>query len=86
MEVKIFWQDKCPNCPAAKDLVRLVMSGSEVSVKEYNINNVDGMAEATFYGVMGTPTTIVVDDDDSEIISWRSQIPDKTQLSEVIQN
>ena len=89
MIVKLFWQEKCPNCSAAKTMVNSVVSGNGtkgIMVKEFDIDNVDGMAEASFHSVMGTPTTIIVDDNDSEIISWRSQIPDKSQLMEVIQN
>ncbi|NOQ38463.1 hypothetical protein GQ472_06270 [archaeon] len=86
MEVKIFWQDNCPNCSPAKLVVHDVMEDMGLKVKEFNVNDVEGMSEAAFHAVMGTPTTIVVDSDDSEIISWRSQIPSREELIDAIKN
>jgi len=62
------------------------MKDMGLKVKEFNVNDVEGMSEAAFHAVMGTPTTIVVDSDDSEIISWRSQIPSREELIDAIKN
>ncbi len=84
MEVKLFWQENCPNCSAAKSVVADAVNGSGVEIKEYDVNDVNGMSEAAFHAVMSTPTTIVVDSDDSEIISWRAQVPKKEELMNAI--
>lgn len=86
MKVKLFWQEKCPNCPEAKRVVKSLTQEMPLNLMEFNINDIEGMAEASFHGVMGTPTTIIVDEEDNEIISWRSQIPNRLQLMEVIQH
>ncbi len=84
MEIKVFWQANCPNCAPVKQLVRAVAGGSEVKVRELDISDIDGMSEAAFHAVMGTPTTIIVDSNDSEIASWRSQVPSKEELQDAI--
>lgn len=84
MEIKVFTQEGCPNCPAARSVVETVADGKKVKVRVFDVDDVDGMAQSQFYSVMGTPTTIVVDDDESEIVSWRSQVPDKSELSNII--
>lgn len=86
MEIKVFWQDNCPNCPSAKRVINDVVNECGVKIKEFDVNDVDGMSEAAFHAVMGTPTTIVVDSNDSEIASWRSQIPPKEELLDAINN
>ncbi len=86
MEVKIFWQDNCPNCSPAKAVVHDVMGDMGLKIKEFNVNDVEGMSEAAFHAVMGTPTTIVVDSNDSEIVSWRSQVPSREELIDAIKN
>lgn len=72
--IKLFTQDKCPKCPAVKEMLK----GHDI--KEYDINSVDGMSEAAFYSVMGTPTTIIVDSDGNELDSWRSMKPNMERL------
>ncbi|MEA3229343.1 MAG: thioredoxin family protein [archaeon] len=84
MYIKVFWQRNCPNCPAAKSVVRDVVKSTTVEFSEFDINDIDGMSEAAFHGVMATPTTIVVDSNDSEIASWRGQTPTKEDLLNVI--
>ncbi|MCK5593883.1 MAG: thioredoxin family protein [Candidatus Aenigmarchaeota archaeon] len=84
MEIKVFWQANCPNCAPAKQLVRDVAGNTDVKVRELDISDIDGMSEAAFHAVMGTPTTIIVDSNDSEIASWRSQVPSKEELLDAI--
>jgi len=72
--IKLFTQDKCPNCPIVKEMLK----GHKV--QEYDINTVDGKVEAAFHCVMSTPTTIIVDSDDNEIDSWRAMKPNMERL------
>jgi glutaredoxin len=72
--VKIFAKRECPRCPAAKDVGdRLKMRG--VRVMDYDLETVEGLAEAAFYGVMATPTIIVEDGEDNELAAWRGTVP-----------
>ena len=72
--VKVFVKDGCSKCPAAKAVAgRLVSEG--FPVHEYKIDTAEGMAEGAFYGVLATPTMVVVDKDENEINAWRGVVP-----------
>jgi thiol-disulfide isomerase/thioredoxin len=79
MKVKFFWQEDCPKCPAAK-VVCQEMESEGINVEYLDIKSVEGMAEAAFYGVLATPTTIVVDREENELVSWRGEIPEKEKI------
>ncbi|MBS3908910.1 MAG: thioredoxin family protein [Actinobacteria bacterium] len=76
-KVKVFWKNECPKCPAAKTLV----SGSG-NAELFNLDEVDGMAEGAFYGVMSTPSIIVTDNDGRELAAWRGEVPSKKDIVE----
>ena len=83
MTVKIFTKNECPRCPQAKQL------GSEIeqdghSVLYYDVETVDGLAEATFFGVQATPTIIVEDDAENEMADFRGQVPTREELLQII--
>jgi glutaredoxin len=75
MTIKLFVKRDCPRCPAAKKAVEGV-EGVEI----YSVDEVDGLAEASFYGVLATPTVLVLDDTDREVAAWRGQAPDRSVL------
>ena len=83
MKVKLFTQDNCPKCPAVKEAVRKIAGASNIELLELDISEVDGMAEAGFHGVMATPTTVVVDENEDEIASWRGDL-NSEELSRVL--
>lgn len=74
MEVKIFWQEQCPNCPPAKELGKK-LEEQGIKVTYHDIKNVDGLTTATLFGIMSTPS-VVVAEGDSEIASWKEEVPD----------
>lgn len=74
MEVLIFWQEKCPNCPPAKALGKK-LEEMGVKVKYCNTRTPDGLAEATMFGVMSTPA-VTIAEGDNEIVSWKGEVPD----------
>jgi hypothetical protein len=72
--VKVFIKDGCVKCPAAKDLAgRLKTEG--VKVVEYHMGTAEGLAEGAFYGVMSTPTMMVVDQEENPVSAWRGVVP-----------
>ena len=73
--VKFFIKENCPNCPPAKEVAKELMKRG-IIVQQFDIDSVDGRAEAMFYDVMGTPSTVVVDRDGNELMSWRGKTPD----------
>ncbi len=81
--VKIFTKQECPRCPQAKQL------GAEIeqdgcSVLSYDIETVDGLAEATFFSVQATPTIIVEDADENVVADFRGQVPTREELLQII--
>mgnify|MGYP001047057596 CR=1 FL=1 len=76
MQVKLFTKTDCPRCPAAKHAVQDI---SEVEM--YDLDQVDGLAEAAFYGVMSTPTVIILDDAGREVAAWRGTAPTKNEVA-----
>lgn len=81
MEVKLFVKEDCPKCPAAK---RACEGLQNVSV--YDVGSIDGLAEASFYGIMATPTVLVVDSSGREIAAWRGEAPDSAALHTALSN
>jgi len=83
MKIKLFTQENCPKCPLAKDIVEAFAGKSHAICESFDITEVEGMVEANFHGVMATPTTLIVDDSDSEIFSWRGEAPDANKMAEI---
>lgn len=79
--VKFFFKKDCPKCPAAKAVVSQL---PEDLVEYHNLDEVDGLTEGAYYMVVGTPTTIVVDDQGREVKSWRGEVPELVALKEVL--
>ena len=72
--VKVFVKDGCSRCPAAKDMAgELMREGYDV--REYRLDDAEGMAEGAFYGVTSTPTLLVVDASDNPLTCWRGMVP-----------
>lgn len=76
MNTKLFVRDDCPRCLAALEACE-GLAGIEI----YNVGEVDGLAEASFYGVLATPSVLVLDGNGREIVSWRGALPDRMLLA-----
>ena len=50
----------------------------------FDIDTVDGLAESAYYNVIATPSIIILNDKDKEIIGWRSEVPTLEELSKWI--
>jgi len=73
MKIKIFWQKKCPHCPEAKNMVKQLEK--ETTVQYFDIETIDGLAEASYYDIASTPSIAILDDNDNEIKIWRGKTP-----------
>lgn len=71
---KFFWKEDCPKCPAAKNIVQQMKSKGYVTA-DYNMDTADGLAEAAFYGVLSTPTLLLLDEKEHLLAEWRGNIP-----------
>ena len=78
-QILVFIKNDCPQCPAAKDLgERLQKKGQ--AVHQFDIATADGLAEASFYGVMSTPTIIIHDGHEQQLAVWRGSVPPVDEL------
>jgi thiol-disulfide isomerase/thioredoxin len=83
--VKLFWKSECPKCPQAK-VVGSILKKEGLEVIDYDIETVDGLAEATYYGVLSTPTLIVEDPEENPIADFRGTIPSPEEIREIVVN
>ena len=72
--VKIFTKAKCPKCPAAKEMAKNLRREG-VRVLNFDLDTVDGLAEASFYSILSTPSVIIEDEEEKEMASWRGDVP-----------
>ena len=79
MEIKLFVKENCPRCPAAKQAVRDLDQ-----VQVYSVDEIDGLAEASFHSILATPSLIVIDSSGKEIESWRGEVPDPDRIKALI--
>ena len=80
--IKIFTKATCPRCPAAKEIGK-ELKKKGVRVLHYDLDTVDGLAEASFYSILSTPSLIIEDEEEREVIGWRGTVP---SLDEVRQH
>ena len=73
MKVKIFWQKNCPHCPEAKNVGKQLEK--EIVVQYFDVSTVDGLAEASYYSIVSTPSMVVLDKNENEIKIWRGKTP-----------
>jgi glutaredoxin len=72
--IKIFTKAKCPKCPAVKEIGR-ELKKEGVSVLNYDLDTIEGLAEASFYSIRSTPSIVIEDEEEREVISWRGVAP-----------
>ena len=80
MKIKIFWQKNCPNCPEAKNVAKQLEK--EAEVQYFDVDTVDGLAEASYYDIASTPSTVVLDNNENEIKIWRGKTPHLEEIRE----
>ena len=72
--IKIFTKAKCPKCPAAKE-IGMELKKEGVQVINYDLDTIDGLAEASFYSVLSTPSILIEDEEEKEVVSWKGMVP-----------
>jgi hypothetical protein len=75
--LKVFVKQDCQKCPAAKELASRFQD-----TELFDVEQVDGLAEAAFYSVLCTPSIIVVDERGSEIHAWRCSVPSPGEVED----
>jgi len=81
--IKIFTKAKCPKCPAVKEIgTELKKEG--MPVLNYDLDTIDGLAEASFYSIRSTPSIIIEDEEEREVISWRGIVPTVQEVKQYL--
>ncbi len=81
--IKLFWKDKCPRCPQAKE-VGTMMQKLGYQVVDFIVETAEGLAEASFYNVQATPTFILEDPEENTIADFRGEVPSVQKLKELM--
>ena len=85
MKIKLFTKTNCPKCPPAKALCEDLKE--QCVIESYSIDERDGLAEASFYSVMSTPSIIIVKiNDECEVKGFRGDVPKKEEVLAVLKN
>ncbi len=79
--VKIFVKAKCPKCPAAKE-IEVTLKQEGVPVYHYDLDTLDGLAEASYYSVLSTPSIIIENEREEEVVSWRGVVPSLQEVKQ----
>lgn len=82
MVVKIFYKDGCPLCPAAKELGKNLIS-KKVSCEFFDVETVEGLAEASFYGIQTVPS-IIIEEGERILSEWKGRIPDEKDIGIIL--
>jgi hypothetical protein len=48
------------------------------------LDTIDGLAEASFYSVLSTPSIIIEDEEERELISWRGVVPTLQEVKQYL--
>ena len=78
-KVKLFWKSECPHCGNAK-IVSGQLEEEGLHVYDYNLDTPDGLAEASYYSVMSTPSIVISEGNNVEVKSWRSAVPTEEEI------
>ncbi|MDY6862747.1 MAG: thioredoxin family protein [Thermodesulfobacteriota bacterium] len=82
-KVKVFWKMSCPKCKKAIDMGSLLKEEG-FAVTDYNLDTFEGLAEASFYGVMSTPSIIIEDSQENLLASFPGDVPRLLDIREIL--
>jgi hypothetical protein len=82
--IKIFTKAKCPKCPVVKEMGK-ELKKEGLPVHNYDLDTIDGLAEASFYSILATPSIVIEDDEEREVISWRGVVPTLQEVKRYLQ-
>ena len=81
--IKLFVKEGCGLCPSAKEVgLRLTQEGLRVQC--YDLDTADGLAEASYYGILSTPTMIIEDDNEKMLADFRGMVPTVQQIKNAL--
>ena len=81
--IKIFTKARCPKCPAVKEIGK-ELKREGVPVLNYDLDTIDGLAEASFYSILSTPSLVIEDEEEKEVVSWRGVAPTLQEVKQYL--
>ncbi len=81
--VKIFTKARCPKCPGVKEIA-IELKKEGVLVYHYDLDTIDGLAEASFYSILSTPSLIIEDEEEREVVGWRGVAPTLQEVKQYL--
>jgi hypothetical protein len=48
------------------------------------LDTIDGLAEASFYSIRSTPSIVIEDEEEREVISWRGVVPTLQEVKQYL--
>ena len=81
--VKIFLKARCPKCPVVKE-IGTTLKGEGFPVHHYDLDTIDGLAEASFYSILSTPSIVIEDEQEREVFSWRGVVPTLQEVKQYL--
>jgi hypothetical protein len=81
--VKIFTKARCPKCPGVKEIA-IELKKEGILVYHYDLDTIDGLAEASFYSILSTPSLIIEDEEEREVVGWRGVAPTLQEVKQYL--
>ena len=81
--IKIFTKAECPKCPVVKEIGK-ELKKEGVPVLNYDLDTKEGLAEASFYSILSTPSIIIEDEEEREVASWRGVVPTLQEVKQYL--
>ena len=74
MVVKIFWEENCALCPAAKEIGEK-LKGMGEKVDYCNVHDSNGLNHAIHFDVSTTPSIVLTNEDNEKLAIWQKIMP-----------
>ena len=55
-----------------------------VPVSKYDVETTEGLAEASFYSILSTPSLLIEDEEQKEVAAWRGTTPSLQEVKQVL--
>lgn len=88
MEIDVFGKEDCGKCESAKNRLNSLLSErtltDKVSLRYFDMETVDGMAEGAFNDVLNIPT-IIIKSKNKKIARWDGNVPETSEVESYLQ-
>ena len=81
--IKIFTKAECPKCPAMEEIVQK-LKREGISVFKYDVDTIEGLAEASFHSILSTPSLLIEDEEEKEVAAWRGTTPTLQEVKQYL--